>query len=117
MKAMTLARWCCQRAWLNASNGVRGRCVACGAPFQSADVVRSVEAAPEAPAHKPRPALPSSANDDRKSAIVTVQNPRARISSAPDMTPGEHRRQGEARREMKRKIACGTGGAQPPKKP
>jgi len=61
--------------------------------------------------------LPSSANDDRKSAIVTVQNPRARISSAPDMTPGEHRRQGEARREMKRKIACGTGGAQPPKKP
>jgi hypothetical protein len=58
----------------------------------------------------PQPANP------RKSAIVTARKPGSRFSSAPDMTPEEHERRGDAAdalfREMKRKapLPCTPDG-------
>ena len=65
------------------------------------------------------------ANDDgpRKSAIVTTRKPRSWHGDAPEMTPAEHQRRGDAAdamfREMKRRIAAAVqpSGALPPKKP
>ena len=63
------------------------------------------------------------ANDDRKSAIVTARKPRSWRSDVPDMTPGEHKRRGDAAdalfQEMKRRIAAAVrpDGALPSKKP
>ena len=39
------------------------------------------------------------ANDDRKSAIVTIKR-KSRLGDAPDMTPEEHQRRGEAAGSM-----------------
>jgi hypothetical protein len=43
------------------------------------------------------------ANDDRKSAIVTVRRP-GRFGDVPDMTPEEHRRRGDAADALFREI-------------
>jgi hypothetical protein len=52
---------------------------------------------------------PATANDDRKSAIVTAKRRRERFGDAPDLTPEEHHRRGEAVdalfREMVRRAA------------
>jgi len=67
------------------------------------------------PADSPQPTTAQAAsgdhipaNDDRKSAIVTARKPRSWRSDVPDMTPGEHKRRGDAAdalfREMKRRI-------------
>jgi hypothetical protein len=40
--------------------------------------------------------VPPPANDDQKSAIVTVKRRPGRFGDAPDMTLEEHRRRGDA---------------------
>jgi hypothetical protein len=49
------------------------------------------------------------ANDDRKSAIVTIRRRGKRFADVPDMTPEEHKRRGDGAdamfQEMKRQIA------------
>ena len=44
------------------------------------------------------------ANDDRKSAIVTARKRRSRFGDAPDLTPEEHRRRGDAADALFREI-------------
>ncbi len=57
---------------------------------------------PSQPASAPKPAAP--ANDDRKSAIVTVKRRPGRFGDVPDMTPEEHQRRGEAAAALFREI-------------
>jgi hypothetical protein len=43
------------------------------------------------------------ANDDRKPAIVTIRR-KSRFGDAPDMTPEEHRRRGDAADSLFREV-------------
>ena len=54
------------------------------------------------PASAPKPAAP--ANDDRKSAIVTVKRRPGRFGDVPDMTLEEHQRRGDAADALFREI-------------
>ena len=47
---------------------------------------------------------PAPANDDRKPAIVTVKRRRGRFGDAPDLTPEEHRRRGDAADTLFREV-------------
>ena len=47
---------------------------------------------------------PAPANDDRKSAIVTVKRRSSRFGDVPDMTLEEHQRRGEAADALFREI-------------
>jgi hypothetical protein len=58
-------------------------------------------AQPSTPREAARVAPP--ANDDRKSAIVTVRR-RGRFGDAPDMTPEEYQRRGEAADALWREL-------------
>jgi hypothetical protein len=44
------------------------------------------------------------ANDDRQSSIVTVRRPRGRFGDAPDLTPEEHKRRGDAADALFREL-------------
>jgi hypothetical protein len=70
-------------------------------PLEVPPIVRKGAAKPETP--------PAPANDDRKPAIVTVKRRNSRFGDAPDLTPEEHRRRGDAAnalfREMVRRAA------------
>ncbi len=72
-------------------------------PLEVPPIVRKGAAKPETP--------PAPANDDRKPAIVTVKRRNSRFGDAPDLTPGEHRRRGDAAaalfRELQHQIAAG----------
>jgi hypothetical protein len=63
-----------------------------GSNVQSAGATAHTEAT-EAPA-----------NDDRKSAIVTVKRRGSRFGDAPDLTPEEHRQRGDAADALFREI-------------
>ncbi len=63
-------------------------------------IVTKRAASPQASA--PKAAAP--ANDDRKSAIVTVKRRPGRFGDVPDMTPEEHQRRGEAAAALFREI-------------
>jgi hypothetical protein len=73
-------------------------------PLEGPAIVRKGAAKPETP--------PAPANDDRKPAIVTVKRRNSRFGDAPDLTPEEHRRRGDAAdtlfREMVRRAAGKT---------
>jgi hypothetical protein len=52
--------------------------------------------------------MPTAANDDRKSAIVTARKSREKFGDAPDLTPDEHQRRWDAAdalfRELVRRV-------------
>jgi hypothetical protein len=50
-----------------------------------------------------KPAIPAPANGDRK-PIVTAKRRRGRFGDAPDLTPEEHRRRGDAADAMFREM-------------
>ena len=54
-------------------------------------------------AAKPK-TTPAPANNDRKSAIVTAKRRSSRFGDAPDVTPEEHRRRGDAATELWREM-------------
>jgi hypothetical protein len=64
-----------------------------------------------APAPRQTSAPKPAAADDRKPVVVTAKRWRGRFGDAPDLTPEEHRRRGDAAdtlfRELKRQIAAG----------
>ena len=87
----------------------------------AAEVEENANARPPAGGAEPSTPLgekPAPANDDRKPAIVTARKPRSWRSDVPDMTPGEHKRRGDAAdalfHEMKRRIADARHVALPP---
>jgi len=55
-------------------------------------------------AAKPK-TTPAPANNDRKSAIVTAKRRSSRFGDAPDVTPEEHRRRGDAADTLFREMA------------
>ena len=59
-------------------------------------IVRRSAAKPETP--------PAPANDDRKSAIVTVKRRGGRFGDVSDLTPEEHRRRGDAADALFREL-------------
>jgi hypothetical protein len=54
---------------------------------------------PEALASSAKPAPP-----DRKAVIVTARKPRGRFGDAPDLTPEEHQRRGDAAETLFREL-------------
>jgi hypothetical protein len=64
-------------------------------PRKKKPVLLEVPAIVRKGAAKPK-TTPAPANDDRKSAIVTVKRRKSRFGDAPDVTPEEHQRHGDA---------------------
>ena len=63
-------------------------------------IVRKRASNPAADAPEPSP---PAASDDRKSAIVTIKR-KSRFGDAPDMTPEEHQRRGDAADALFREL-------------
>jgi len=60
------------------------------------------------------PKDPPHANEERKSAIVTIRRKPGRFGNAPDMTPEEHKRRGDAADELFREIVRRATSKEPP---
>jgi hypothetical protein len=73
-------------------------------PLEGPAVVTKRRALPSVGKHKPELDVPPPANDDQKSAIVTVKRRPGRFGDAPDMTLEEHQRRGDAADTLFREI-------------
>jgi hypothetical protein len=65
---------------------------------------KSGAAQPSTPRAAARVIAPPPANDDRKTATVTARKARGRLGDAPDLTPEEHQRRGDAADALWREL-------------